>query len=327
MAQLGMAHEQRRLQRQRQRQHGIQEEEEEEGKGDSKSSLVVVVVDGGYSESDAETTRIAALLIDDAVTGFFDPLHATRGKISMRAQRCYHNTALLRYATLAVYLLLAPFEQPTWCLLADDVCDARARALDSGIYKLPVRVHLSIELACLVLLAVFDVSLRAVDFGLWQLLRRARCCLCCKRQRGLEWQPEHYWLLARAIAMFIATIDVCLSLARVDGSIRLAALLRPLIFVASNVSMRRTLRVVVWSVRAVVDVVFLIVALILYFAWIGVLLFQTNAQRPFFGSYGRAVSELHVSITTANFPDVMVQAYAQHRVFFLFFLSFFLAGL
>merc|ERR1719410_2140427 len=79
----------------------------------------------------------------------------------------------------------------------------------------------------------------------------------------------------------------------------------------------------------------LVIIFLFTFAWFGCLLFPlkgagadgNNEGEVYFHGVAGALWSLLILLTTANFPDVMMPAYTQHRAAFLFFLIFIVIGL
>ena len=59
---------------------------------------------------------------------------------------------------------------------------------------------------------------------------------------------------------------------------------------------------------AVLERLALIGLLLLFFSWIGLLVFQNSAQSALFPDYSTTLANMHILLTTANFPDVMIPA-------------------
>lgn len=244
----------------------------------------------GYARHDNVAARdwsvqLAASLVDDGLHGLYDTEFLSRGVRAVRVQWILHNLELLRTCALLVYMALALFEQPTWCFRAE--CPTMP---DSDIPKLPVDASLAVEAACLLAFLFADVFpkllAKSVQRATWQGKLRALVTM-------------YPWLFFKLAALFFSLADVFSSFGA-DSKIRVSALLRPCIFVSMVVSVRRVFAVVLRSVLSVGDIMLLILFLILYFSWLGLLLFQGNDERPYFGTYGRSVSAMQIALTTGS---------------------------
>jgi len=72
--------------------------------------------------------------------------------------------------------------------------------------------------------------------------------------------------------------------------------------------------------------VFFILAYVVYFGWMGNHLFEGTLEGTSnFASFGDSVWSMWILITTANFPDVMLSAYASTPMsFFMFYIYLYL---
>ena len=70
------------------------------------------------------------------------------------------------------------------------------------------------------------------------------------------------------------------------------------------------------------------VVYVMYFAWFGFTVFSGTLQgTQFMDSYTSSVHNMFITITTANFPDIMLPAYEAERSNVVFFLIFTFLGL
>ena len=104
-------------------------------------------------------------------------------------------------------------------------------------------------------------------------------------------------------------------------------MLRPLLFVAMSRSVRRSFGSFLLVLPAVSDALLLVLLLLGFFAATGVLLFSAEGAGSPFESVPRALLNLLVLLTAANFPDVMLPAYQENRLAALFFVAFLILGL
>ena len=84
--------------------------------------------------------------------------------------------------------------------------------------------------------------------------------------------------------------------------------------------------------QAVADCIVLVVLHLTFFSLIGVLLFSRRDEgmendSPYFDTLPQAMNALLILLTTANFPDVMLNIYMKQRSACFFFILFLLLGL
>jgi two pore calcium channel protein len=74
--------------------------------------------------------------------------------------------------------------------------------------------------------------------------------------------------------------------------------------------------------------VLFIIIYMLYFSWIGQCLFAGSIEGTSnFGSFGNSFFNMLVCMTTSNFPDVMLPAYAMSRYYAIYFVIYLVVGL
>lgn len=105
--------------------------------------------------------------------------------------------------------------------------------------------------------------------------------------------------------------------------------LRPFYLLKTNqaASVRRVLRGIMQTCQRVVDIIVLLFFYVGVFAVIGVYLYSEDPYNWFFADLGTAYTQLFVLLTTCNFPDIMLPAYARSRWNFLFFFVFIIGGI
>lgn len=108
------------------------------------------------------------------------------------------------------------------------------------------------------------------------------------------------------------------------GSIRSVSLcLRIIIFVTFSKKSQREFVTVARMTPEVLSILFLLLIIILFYAWIGVVLFYNFFEgKSHFADLIEAMWTLWICFTTANYPDVMMPAYNSSRLTALYFVSF-----
>jgi len=106
----------------------------------------------------------------------------------------------------------------------------------------------------------------------------------------------------------------------VPTTFRIARLCRPLIFLAFTKPLRLTAARVGRSIPQFADVLVSLALCVIFFVWIGLILFANKSEgKQQFNSFTNAITSIWILFTTANFPDVMIPAYNDNRLTFVFF--------
>eukprot|EP00931_Biecheleriopsis_adriatica_P104399 TRINITY_DN7907_c0_g1_i2.p1 TRINITY_DN7907_c0_g1~~TRINITY_DN7907_c0_g1_i2.p1 ORF type:complete len:742 (+),score=108.15 TRINITY_DN7907_c0_g1_i2:83-2308(+) len=224
----------------------------------------------------------------------------------LRAYRLKKQLKPLMTSLKYVLLLMAAFEEPSYCLMGSHSCD-RPDMLTSRMFTLSNSV--SNGMAILIYLC----------FIMHFFLR--------KRALGDSYTPQGWYLFANMLVA-IALCDNIVSIFNVTGiwvwsSFRISRLLRPFIFLGFTKSLREEATRVVRSIPGFVDVFLALIICLVFFTWAGIVFFQNSEEgASFFKDWGRATTSLWIFFTTANCPDVFVLAYTQHRISCLFFIAF-----
>lgn len=104
--------------------------------------------------------------------------------------------------------------------------------------------------------------------------------------------------------------------------------LRPVVIVIFANQIRTNLQAVALDFKDSCTVITTIFAFISFFAFAGFFLFQGKFEGVLnFDTLGDSYYNMHILLTTANFPDVMLPAYNSSRANSLFFLTFLTFGL
>jgi len=237
---------------------------------------------------------------------------------SRRQLQYYMLRRKLRPLTMAVkhiYLLLAIFEEPSWCLAEssdaeDGVCLDKPGLYSWNLHILPKHVSNSIELLCLCYLVM----------AFWM------------RSQSGDGPFRRWWHLVRKVLVSIAIADCIAAMFRRDGLVpgtfRVSRLCRPLIYISSRKSVRSTISRLWLAFLDFWEVLAALAACILVFAWMGLIIFSRSDEGfDFFRNWTVALSSLWILFTTANFPDVMVPSYTDTRATFVFFLLYLVVSL
>ncbi|OLQ03678.1 Two pore calcium channel protein 1 [Symbiodinium microadriaticum] len=278
-----------------------------EGSQDQVRSLPVISLGGGVQL--ASSVDLAVIWVNKAAKGSSQWVQS----LPQKQLACYYFrkklkpvTVLLKYA----FLSLAIFERPSWCL-GKQHCLETEGVYSWNIPQLPFQVSNSFEIVCL---AYFFFM-----FGL--------------RRRSLgEGAIHSRWHCARLVLLIVSLADCLVAVVNtmgiVPGSFRLCRLCRPLIFLSATKFIRNTwnrLSLSFWDFWTVLASLALCV---LFFVWLGIVIFaKTKEGQNHFDSWSHSAASLWILFTTANYPDVMVDAYTSMRVSFFFFFIYLVISL
>ena len=265
----------------------------------------------GHAEDDgALEDRLlrAKAYVHDAMSSRFRGEHWTVGDASRpRAMYTLKRLSWLRVLNLGVYMGLSFFEQPSWCY-GREGCPRHAQtALTFGLAALPVWGSQLVEGVCI--------------FGFLLEMRLKVGHMSSRLFFASPWHVIQLGILALNAAGIVT------SLLSPRSAPFLNPMLRPLLFVAMSRSVRRSFGSFLLVLPAVSDALLLVLLLLGFFAATGVLLFSAEGAGSPFESVPRALLNLLVLLTAANFPDVMLPAYQENRLAALFFVAFLILGL
>jgi len=215
-------------------------------------------------------------------------------------------TMFVKYALLA----LAFVEVPSYCILDKSKCPSHLNPELHGagapMWPLPLTNGLAI---CFWIYFIFHSWLRMESLG--------------KAHNFTPWHSLGH------ILVFIGFLDCIVAFFYPSGlmfwtSFRVSRLVRPMIFLSYTKKVREAGNRIIYCIPKILDVFLALVLVILFFAWIGLIIFGGAGEegKTFFHSWELAITSLYILFTTANCPDVFLPAYEQHRMAFLFFCSF-----
>ncbi|XP_035382974.1 two pore calcium channel protein 1 isoform X1 [Electrophorus electricus] len=172
--------------------------------------------------------------------------------------------------------------------------------------RLDVYVHATLELFALVMVA-FELCMKLRWLGFHTFIRHKRT-------------------MVKTCVLFIQFTEAIVVLVRQTSHLRVTRALRPIFLVDCRYcgAVRRNLRQIFQSLPSFIDILLLLLFFMIIFAILGFCLFSTNPADPYFNTLENSIVSLFVLLTTANFPDVMMPAYARNRcscVFFIVYLS------
>lgn len=216
-------------------------------------------------------------------------------------------------ATKGMLLSIALFELPSWCIQDATPC-AEELGGDWYVGGLPIVSHTvsnTFEILCLLLLLLRS-GLRRVSLG--------------------DAHTFHAWHLFGALLLSCALIDCMVGAFNLVGvfptTFRLNRLCRPLICLAYTKQLRIATSKVVRSIPKFLDVLVSLALCVGFFVWVGIVLFAHSREGDErFENWSHSFASLWILFTTANFPDVMVLSYNDHRASVIFFFVYLVISL
>lgn len=221
----------------------------------------------------------------------------------------YTNFGYVRHIAIALIMLFTFFERPWWCVAEPEKCERADVYMNSGVPMLPFAFTDSVQLVCLGWL-FFDLFLR------YKIMGRS------------GFSEGTY--LAQGIIIVISLADTVIAL--LVPSYRhvlfISPFLRPFLFVAMFSSVRNTMWQIIKIIPIIFELLVLLLLLLITAAWFALILFfdQENLGRDYFDSYGNALLNLFIFLTTANSPDVRMPVYYRHRSSVIFFIVYLVIG-
>ena len=123
----------------------------------------------------------------------------------------------------------------------------------------------------------------------------------------------------------VSVLDIFVSFA-VHRTWRLSQFIRPVLLLIVSKSVRRTLLSILSSLPPIVEVLFLLFALIVFFSWFGLLLWVDLPGQQLYNNVANALSSTQTLISTVNFPDVMIPFYQNSWWSCIFFFLYMVIG-
>lgn len=171
-------------------------------------------------------------------------------------------------------------------------------------FTLPVGIHGTLELVALSIIAV-ELILKLRWMGWYTILKHKRTAIKC-------------------LALIVMAVEALVVLIRYESHFRITRALRPIFLVDTKAcgNVRRFIRQILQSLPPILDMLGLLMFLVCSFALLGYFLFSHNSSNLYFKTLADSFVSMFVLLTTANFPDVMMPAYAQSRWNAIFFISY-----
>lgn len=146
------------------------------------------------------------------------------------------------------------------------------------------------------------------------------------KMRWLGWKTfiKHKRTSIKSFTLAIMFIESVVVLIRQTNHFRVTRALRPLFLIDTHYfrGVRRISRQILMSLPPILELIFLLMFFILIFSILGFYLFSQVANDTYFSTLQDSFVSLFVLLTTANFPDVMMPAYASSRFNAAFFIVY-----
>ncbi|OXU24398.1 hypothetical protein TSAR_012887 [Trichomalopsis sarcophagae] len=170
------------------------------------------------------------------------------------------------------------------------------------LFQLPVWAHGSIELLALITIGV-ELALKLRWIGWGTMLKHKRTMVKC-------------------ITLFIMFIEALIVLVRQSSHLRVTRALRPIFLVDTKYcgGVRRFIRQILQTLPPILDMLGLLLFFILTYMVLGYYLFFEMNQH--FETLQDSFVSLFVLLTTANFPDIMMQSFAINKWYAIYFVSY-----
>ncbi|XP_033207244.1 two pore calcium channel protein 1-like isoform X2 [Belonocnema kinseyi] len=170
------------------------------------------------------------------------------------------------------------------------------------LFKLPVWAHGTIELLALTTIGV-ELTLKLRWIGWGTMLKHKRTMLKC-------------------ITLVIMFMEALTILVRQSSHFRVTRALRPIFLVDTKYcgGVRRFIRQILFTLPPILDMLGLLLFFITTYMVLGYYMF--NEMNTHFATLQDSFVSLFVLLTTANFPDVMMQSYSKNKWYAIYFVSY-----
>lgn len=295
--------------------------------GDSDDDLGLSMIQGGPSltnpllkkgleegleKDELSAVQQSALYIQDAVDGIVR-VHPQFTRNAAQLFLIHLKIHPYAQTATALYVLLTFFELPHWCSSKPALCYSPLYP-SFPINYLHVNTNFLVEMLIVSPIAL-DMFLCAFAWG--------------KKMR------EAKMVAFRFVMLLLSLVDIIYAYLTPYDWMRMAPFLRILLFIGYHVGTRRYFQLMASMVKELVTLTVLVVVYIAFFALLAVLLFPTQGAgknigdaegKTYMCGLMEAFWSLLILITTANFPDVMMPAYARNRIVAVFFMLFVVGG-
>ncbi|XP_064619525.1 two pore calcium channel protein 1-like [Lineus longissimus] len=175
-----------------------------------------------------------------------------------------------------------------------------------AVFTVPVAVHSSLEIFGLLIVSI-------------ELVLKLRWL-------GFRTFVKHVRTMIKVSVLIIMLVEALVVLARQTNHFRVTRALRPIFLLDSYFcrGVRRFVRQLIQSLLPILDMLVLLLFFMLIFSILGFYIFSRVPGDTYFSTIQDSFVSLFVLVTTANYPDVMMPAYANNKasaIFFVVYLS------
>lgn len=144
------------------------------------------------------------------------------------------------------------------------------------------------------------------------------------RWKGLRTLVRHKRSMFKCLLLAVMLVEAIVVLVRHASHVRVTRALRPLFLLNTHYcsGVRRFVRQLLQSLPPILDMLLLLLFFLLTFSVLGYYLFTDIPDSPYFRTFQDSFVSLFVLLTTANYPDVMLPAYAKSPYAAIFFIAY-----
>ncbi|XP_043481465.1 two pore calcium channel protein 1-like isoform X1 [Leptopilina heterotoma] len=170
------------------------------------------------------------------------------------------------------------------------------------LFRLPVWAHGTIELFALMTIGV-ELALKLRWIGWGMMLKHKRTMLKC-------------------ITLAIMFVEALTILVRQSSHFRVTRALRPIFLVDTKYcgGVRRFIRQILFTLPPILDMLGLLFFFMTTYMVLGYYMFRE--MNSHFATLEDSFVSLFVLLTTANFPDVMMESYSKNKLYAIYFVSY-----
>ncbi|KAK3785343.1 hypothetical protein RRG08_045569 [Elysia crispata] len=170
--------------------------------------------------------------------------------------------------------------------------------------QLPVGVHGSLEMLCLLILSL-DLGIRMKWLGCRSFF-------------------QHRRTIIKTLMVLLMLTESIIVLVRQENHFRVTRALRPFFLMHTHYcqGVRRITRQIMQSLPPILDMIVLLLFFMLIFSILAFYLFSDIKEDGNFQTIQESFVSLFVLLTTSNYPDVMMPSYYKSRFYALFFIVY-----
>lgn len=133
--------------------------------------------------------------------------------------------------------------------------------------------------------------------------------------------------IVQSILTLLAIVDVTIAAAKYSGPL-VAQFIRVIILIVIVRGLREAIKRITLVIYDSKEILFMVIGYVILFGWVGHRLFRgTQEGEAYFSSLLESVYNMFILLTTANYPDIMIPAYEDNKMYALFFVTYLIIGL